>query len=73
MSRDDSDVRGHYRSAGAAIGFVGGMALVAAGVATFVMPQDMGFIDLPTMTLVSVLFLGIAAWMISWKPSTPSW
>ena len=57
------DAVGHYRNAAGALAFMGTLGLLVAGIETWWLPQDLGFIDSDGIFAISTLYLGAAAWM----------
>jgi hypothetical protein len=58
----EADGRGHYQTAGTAVLFVGCVGLIVAAYAT-VTDASTGFIDRPSMAVMSGAFVLLGSWM----------
>lgn len=65
MTVEESEARGHYRTVGGALAAFGVVGLVVTLGVTFVMPQDLGFIEPPGMAMISGITLALGAWMVT--------
>ena len=64
MADQHEDPGGHYQTAGYAIAGLGGIGVVVAAITTFLIPQDLGFIDHRSMVSICALFALIGGVMV---------
>jgi hypothetical protein len=62
---EESEARGHYRTVGSALAAFGVVGLAATFGVTFVLPQDLGFIEPLAMAMISGITLALGAWMVA--------
>jgi hypothetical protein len=61
----ESEARGHYRTVGGALAAFGVVCLAVTFAVTFVVPQDLGFIEPSAMALISGITLVLGGWMVT--------